>query len=251
MPEDPLDKAHAILRKALREAAPEHRPPPPYHAGGPLLVCPALDQIRVSLWCAELLDGRDTGDRATSRRIVELVGRWLEAPASASDRPDLKEQLDALGVAKKDDSAALFCRRRAASGAATYMRGKADLVFSSATAAAARTTRELAALPSPWTVPEFLRALDHRLMRCELAAAYRERVKGPAPAIDEVLFRAGDAKGKVCVFVARLEGGDHAFLGRLGEGPRAKWSFARGSLDDALACVPDALFAAAAARVRA
>lgn len=247
MPEDPLDEAHAILRRALRDTPPSQRPPPPYHAGGPLLVCPALDQIRVSLWCAELLDGRGAVDASTSRTIDELVTRWLEDPRNVS--PELRNRLVALGVAEKNDSAPLFCRRRAASGAVTYLRGKPDLVFSSATAAVARVVKELVADPSPVSVTEFLRTLDHRLTRSEMAAAYRERVKGPGLPIDEVLFRAGDAKGKVCAFVARLEGGEYAFLGRLGEGRSAKWSFTRGSRDDALASVPDALFAAAAARV--
>ncbi|MGZ3422667.1 MAG: hypothetical protein ACXVEF_02595 [Polyangiales bacterium] len=245
-----VENAHAILRKALRELAPEHVPDPPYHAGGPLLTCPALDQIRISLWCAELLDARaKQTERAEMKAIADLVQKFLRAPLHEADDRAMYGELSRLSNKAKKDSAALACMRAAASGSSVYMRGKADLVFSSATASVMRTVKELVEDPRPMTARAFLEALDLRLMIAELNGAYREKIKGEPLSIERVLYRSGDANGKMACWIARLEGGTYGFLGRLGEGPRPKWSFISGSRDHVLASVPDDRFAEAAAKL--
>ncbi len=264
-PEADLAKAHAILRKALRAVAPEHRPPPPWHAGGPLLTCPAIDQIGISLWCSELLaDRAAASEKKEIARLRKMVRAFLDAPAMIPVKEwakhahggkmkgreaDLYRALEAAGEIGKADSAALACLRRAASGAATYCRSKPDLVFSSATAAVSRVVKELASDPRPMTVRAFLEELDGRLMRSELAGACRARTKKEPPPLGAVLFRSADDDGRVAYWIARLASGGYVSLGRAGAGARATWSWVEGSRDDVLASVPDALFAEATRRV--
>ena len=253
MDSNALDRAHAVLRKALREVPEEHRPPPPWHVDGPLLTCPALDQIRVSQWCAELLRERAPEDqRGTVDRVLAEVARFLAAPpdlkSEGSDRR-LHHGLETLGEVQKGECASLVAARRAASGAATYARGKADLVFSSAAVAVSRTAKELVDDPRPISARVFLSTLDEKLMLYELASAFRERLHREPPPFAHVLFRAGDEKGKMSFWIARLASGTHGLLGRLGPGARPRWAFVEGSRDEVLASVPDPLFAAATARV--
>lgn len=251
-----LSKAHAILRGALRAVPVEVRPPAPWHAGGPALSCPAPGHVGVSLWCAELLGDRAArGEKKESSRIRALVDDFLEEPrmvqSPRSPEAKLHQQLAEAGTALESDSAPLACMRRAASGAATSLRGKPDLVFSSASASVLPTVKELTLRPQPMRVKDFLAQLDHRLMREELSGAFKERMKKPALALAEVLFRAADAKGKRSCFVARLERGHYGVLVRLQAkaGTRANWTWVEGVRDDVLATVPDELFEAATQRV--
>ena len=274
---DAMKKAHAILRAALREVAFEDRPALPWHAGGPFLTCPAVGQVGISLWCAALLNDRAApGEKKELARIKRLVDEFLAAPRMIQSAKDpevkLREKLVEAGTALKSDSAPMTCMRRAASGAATYLRGKPDLVFSSASAAVLRTVKEFAVRPQPMRVKEFLTELDHRLMREELTGAHKERIKKAPPPIARVLFRSADAKGKMSCFVARLESGHYGVLVRLqgkavheceagtadeaqrsllkAERPRKwTWGWVEGMRDDVLATVPDELFKAATQRV--
>ena len=243
-----LDTVHAVLRKALRELAPDEWPARPIHGGGPLLVCPALEQIRISLRCADRSGQVVASERTTARKVRDAVEAFLELARTAemSELRKKHDALDSLGEGSAKESPHLYCLRRAASGAATYARGKPDLVFPSATASVMRVVKLL-------TKEErraFLGELDQRMRRAELASVHRERLKTELPPVDEVLFRAADPAGKCFLWIARLPDARFALFGRLDPAPkRAKWSWIEGSRDDVLANVPDTLFAAAAERV--
>jgi hypothetical protein len=229
------------------------------------------------LWCVELLKDRAApAEKKELTRIKKLVDEFIAEPRMIQSAKDpavkLREKLVEAGTALKSDSAPMTCLRRAASGAATYLRGKPDLVFSSASAAVLRTVKELAARPQPMRVKEFLTALDHRLMREEFTGAHKERIKKSPPPIDRVLFRSADSKGKMTCFVARLESGHYGVLVRLQGKPvrgsdagtadeaqrslleakrprKGSWTWVEGGRDDVLATVPDELFKAATQRV--
>jgi hypothetical protein len=75
-----LGRAHAVLQKALRSVPFEERPPE-WHVGGPLLTCPAIAQIELSLWCSELLKDRALpGEAKKLARLRSLVRDLVDRP---------------------------------------------------------------------------------------------------------------------------------------------------------------------------
>ncbi|MBW2735955.1 MAG: hypothetical protein JRH20_26520, partial [Deltaproteobacteria bacterium] len=90
-------------------------------------------------------------------------------------------------------------------------------------------------------VTEFLLELDDRVLAEEFSAACPAKAKQPAPAFERVLWRGADDKGYPALWLVRLAGERHAFLGKLGR----RWRLSEGSIDDMLALVPDEHFEAA------
>ncbi len=256
---------HVMLKKALAAAPEAERPPPPYHHGGPQPSCPAAGQIAIAIWCAEALAPTlKEGERADYDRALSLAREFIGAPSSmthddqmrlahgmelASGDPKRYERLLAASRAESTrESPALSCARNAASGSASYCRGKADLVFTAAGAATGKIVKHLAANPGslakgrPATVKDLLVWLDEAIVRLECEAAMSERAKKPVP-VRRVLWRGADAKGKAAHFLAALEGGRFGVLTKVG----SRWALVEGSLDDTLANLPEALFKEAAA----
>lgn len=242
---DPKE-AHTILRTALRKVPASEWPAAPWHLGGPPLSCPAVEQIRIGLWCAGLLH-----DRAKPGEAKELVRLRVQVQGALTSLSRRRKPAPLTGwVEQKTDSAPLACLRRTVKGTATLLRGKQDLVFTSINSAVLRTVNELTAQPRPMGVREFLSQLDQRLLCGELAGAYRERVKEPAPRLERVLFRWGAARDKPTCFLAKLDSGRLGLLVRLAsKSRRSGWTWVEGSRDDVLATVPDELLEVVTQRV--
>jgi len=179
------------------------------------------------------------------KRIEEAVGAFLAKPFRMGKADPALRKLQALGEPTPGSSVPLVCLHRAASGAATYARGKPDLVHTSAAVSVSRVTGELTLDPQPMTARAFLQALDDALMRYEMAAAIRERA-GATPPIARVLSRTADVAGAMTCWIGVLEDGRYALLTKL---DRVKWLFVEGSRDHVLASVPDALFPTVAIRL--
>lgn len=88
----------------------------------------------------------------------------------------------------------------------------------------------------------FVVELDELLMRHEFLAAYAKYIDDDAiTAVERVLWRGADAKGFPAWWLVRIARGDYGLLGKLG--PR--WTWTRADRDNAIATVPDTLFAKA------
>jgi hypothetical protein len=79
----------------------------------------------------------------------------------------------------------------------------------------------------------FLDALDARLLRAEVLAFARRRVKDVEARLDRIVYRGGDERSDPVVWVVRLETGWGALVRRRG----FHWS--EGGIGDALGIVPD------------
>jgi hypothetical protein len=264
------ENCHSILKKGLLAAAETEWPPQPYHLGGLRPVCPALGQVRISIWCAEVpAPSVPSAEQATYVALLEQARAYVGAPlkvpmAEWADyahgvglKSDEGKTYNAFATAStplsKRESPGLLAIRNACGGAATLARGKPDLVFSSAQAAFGKVVKFLGEKPSGLTAgaPVGVRALlswiDEEIMRLEAAAAMADRAGRPV-AVDRVLWRGADDKKKKTVhFLAVLRGGAWGLVTKIGR----NWAFVEGTRDTVAASIPDPMFKEAMASAQA
>jgi hypothetical protein len=176
------------------------------------------------------------------------VKTCAELIALAEAVADANEPSAELGAAidRAPRDGVLGIARAACVEARTTLR-RPDHAGASARRAAAKAAALLVSTGGAGAGRRFLTALDDELRRLDIVHALALRGRTPSRPVARAIFRGADARGKVVVWVARLEGGAHGLLARQGR----LWAWTEGSYDDVLATVPDVHFEAAAMAGRA
>jgi hypothetical protein len=225
--------AHTVLVHALRAAPEEALPPGPFHRGEPRPNIGARGYALLGITLARTV-ARDLTEleRELCNRLTGEVLAVVEGgPAAGAglEPPQLEHApgsrsaltLSLLGSALRE--ARISHRRPDAAG--TSMRS-----------VVARTVRWLAG-DGAEAVRSFLVTVDEELRRLDVVHALFQRKKQPQSPVVRALWR-GAAGGKVALWLALLEDGQHGLLSKIGR----RWSWTEGSRDDVLATVPDDRF---------
>ncbi|MBX3229411.1 MAG: ankyrin repeat domain-containing protein [Labilithrix sp.] len=241
-------KVHPILKGALEKATAEERPEEPPHLGGETPVCPSREAALLTAWMAErAVEVSKPADADAARELIAMARASIDTPSprartghgeevnAAAGTPE--HRYGALVAASRDtrgDSPALQIARRATGAAATLLKGKHDVMWVHAKAAAVRMLPILRAAGA--SVTELLRELDRRILVAEMVAAAARHAKTAAPLdVTRVLWRGPN------LFLGQLADGQHALVGRLGK----SWTLLTGTRDEMLASIPDFAFEAA------
>jgi hypothetical protein len=219
------------------------------HLGGPQPTVPRRVQAELVLWCAELMAPFMGAQR---ERFVALLAE-VRDPL----RPDWQNSLAELrrfeDRAVPDDPRTLA--GLAAIAAKRIVTRSLRNAHRTAIEAVDRTVRVLRAAPEVgvMTAEAFIDALDDRLLRAEWSAfadrtqRMRELHAEAGARLDALLYRAGDDKGDGVVWVARVKSAPAPSIAALVR--HHGFQYAEGTPDAALAIVPDAYLASAAAAV--
>ena len=73
-------RIHPVLAAAIKSARAAHRPPPPWHLGGPPPVLSSVDLVRIALLCAERAADRAPEDERLA--LAPLLSNLREALAA-------------------------------------------------------------------------------------------------------------------------------------------------------------------------
>ncbi|MGZ3455044.1 MAG: hypothetical protein ACXVEF_35905 [Polyangiales bacterium] len=209
------------------------------HLGGPIPVVTRRAQAEVVAWCAEMIAPLIDAPRLPHyREVLSRVERYRNEPTQEL-LEHARAALHAIARPIPEEDPAIMARF-ALLAAQHIVR---DLRNASRVAriAVRRTVLFSVATPRP-ELPRpaaFLRALDDRLLRAELEAGIRRRVKEPPPIL-RIIHRAADERGRPTVWLAEIEGGWGSLVRRHG------FHWTTGSLDEVVAVVPDEHFEAAA-----
>ena len=244
---------HTAIGSALRALPEVLRDLKGYHAGGPVPVLTEVDFFYLVRYCAErlrpLLSKSELGSFDAVLAIVDApipqmpaLPQVKGAKDSASVRAlhraykaDLKRWEEAVYGAKEPPLkglaaiATLAAKTRPTAVSARHLHmwlGKAT----------ALTAPALLEAHGEEGLRRFLSGLDARLMALE-ARQYLEGVR-PSGANFKVLWRRAPPKGKRVQLIGRFDDGEHAAHLKLG----ARWQVVRGTRDEVLASIPDALF---------
>jgi hypothetical protein len=234
-----MSDIHIALGTALRGTARADWPARP-HAGGPLPLLTAIDQVGLAVWVADRVrELVKQPERARFTRAVELA-RAVHRAGGEGDYA----ALDEAAAACRSDEPALAVGRGAAAAARSLVKGGATIsdVGKFAGMAAAGAARLLGASPdaSSARARAFLDELDGRIMLVELEHALAERDHEPTSPPEAVLARPSKGK-RPGVIVARLA--DGRWGGHIKVG--ARWRWIEGRRDDVVACIPADCFEAA------
>ena len=230
------------LLKALAAAPDTLHPTVAVHANGP--AAKVLGQegpcaYALTCWAAELIGHLVPPEQQEERdRLFDMATR--------AKAPEYSRMWNAAVYPKIEngESPAVRAARMAVGTRGCVAGGYDQRAVSFATTAAEAVVEALLAAGEEETLRAYLVELDERVMKWELVAVASKKGKRERePAVDRVLWRGADDKGYPALWIARLAGGQHALLAKLGR----RWSWLEGSLDDVLASVPDQQFEAAAA----
>jgi hypothetical protein len=244
-PRTEFGDVHSILLRALNTAAPEQRPPPPFHAGGPMPKVTGAGAYRVAIACAEHVRGlvpdaqRDEYDRvlAAARRAPVVVRAVQAQPTDHEPFYEHCRTLEKAAKSRPTDARALGAARRAAGGALSLAYDKPDMVGQNASHAAERAVQALRETGDGASVRAFIEALDDWILLEEI------RSIDPDVSVRRVLWRATNEKGFAAAWLVRFEDDSYGLRHK----PKSRFMWIRGSRDDVLASVPDKSFQLAVA----
>jgi hypothetical protein len=241
---------HPLLGHALRAVAEEHRPPPPYHLGGPQPFISPVAQAAIGIGCAEQMAGWIAPDeREEYDRIVEaarlLFPRRLAWQREKRHPPDVVDTNTATRLYRLAnvgrDRPGLF---PLAPLAVSALKARADLVGAVVRSSTQRVARALEEAGRLAELRDFLTALDRGIVRHECQEAADQHAEAPAPRVERVIWRADRGNGRAGHFIFTVEGREtYGLITKL----RGRWRWIDGDRDHVLASLPDALFEAGTA----
>jgi hypothetical protein len=241
---------YAALAKALEAATDEERPPPPFHAGGPMAKLTGSGSVSVAVACAEHVASLvPVGERKGYDRALALARKAVEAAPARKGLVALQDPLENIVGARAKGSHALRAAHSAAAAAALLCRGSADTVWKNTARAAEHAVHALQEKGDPAAVREFIRLLDDWILVAEIVGidpelgGKAEKNKKEHQQSPRVLWRASNEKGYPVAWLVRFQDGSYGLRHKVG--PRCRWD--TGARDDVLASVPDAAFERAVA----
>lgn len=231
------DNAHHLLAGALKVTPLEAHPPAPFHGGGPMPKIDGGAYAVAALWLAERVEPLlDTRDREVFDKHVSAARAELAAPEADRERLGFLRGTDAKSVSRVPAKVALWAANEA------FNASTRSIYAGTPTRASASNVAKLLVKKAPSEVAVYLTQLDALCVHLEALTLLRAREKELPVAAVSTPFR-GLTDGKPSHYVLQLADGRLAVFGKVG----ARWQVQVGDRDTALACLPDALFAAAVA----